>query len=116
MIQKSKHATAKYSQDRRDEWDVKLGELVYAYNTSFQESSKHSPFEVMFRRAARLPVDCNTDKVDANQKLEEYTNLRSPDAELMLKKEMQNDGRLKKLSRKTLSRHNRSKRILPYLI
>ena len=76
-----KNAIAKYSQDRRDEWDVKLGELVYAYNTSFQESSKHSPFEAMFGRIARLPVDCNTDKVDADRKLEEYANLRSPDAE-----------------------------------
>ena len=35
----------------------------------------------MFRRVAHLPVDCSTDNVDANQKLEEYTNLRSPDAE-----------------------------------
>lgn len=35
----------------------------------------------MFGRVARLPVDCNTDDVAAKQKLEEYTNLRSPDAE-----------------------------------
>ena len=28
-----------------------------------------------------MPVDCNTDDVAAEQKLEEYTNLRSPDAE-----------------------------------
>ena len=35
-----KNAIAKYSQDRRDEWDAKLGELVYAYNTSFQESTR----------------------------------------------------------------------------
>ena len=75
-----KNAIAKYSHDHRDEWDVKLGELVYAYNTSFQESSKHSPFEAMFGRVARLPVDCNTDYVDADRKLE-YTNLRSPDVE-----------------------------------
>lgn len=73
-----KNAIAKYSHDHSDEWDVKLGELVYAYNTSFQESTKHSPFEAMFGRVARLPVDCNTDNVDADRKLEEYT---SPDAE-----------------------------------
>lgn len=76
-----KNAIAKYSHDHRDEWDVNLGELVYAYNTSFQESTKHSPFEAMFGRVARLPVDCNTDNVDANRKLEEYANLRSPNAE-----------------------------------
>ena len=76
-----KNAIAKYSHDHRDEWDVNLGELVYAYNTSFQESTKHSPFEAMFGRVACLPVDCNTDNVDANRKLEEYANLRSPNAE-----------------------------------
>ena len=37
-----KNGIAKYTQDHRDEWDGKLGELVYAYNTSFQESTKHS--------------------------------------------------------------------------
>lgn len=76
-----KNAITKYSHDHRDEWDVKLGELVYAYNTSFQESTKHSPFEAMFGRVARLPVDCNTDNTDTDQKLEAYTNLRSPDSE-----------------------------------
>lgn len=76
-----KNAIAKYSHDHRDEWDVKLGELVYAYNTSFHESTKHSPFEAMFGRVARLPVDCNTDNIDTDQKLEAYTNLRNPDSE-----------------------------------
>ena len=76
-----KNAIAKYSQDRRDEWDAKLGELVYAYNTSFQESTKHSPFEAMFGRVARLPIDCNMDNIDANQKLEVHGEARSPDAE-----------------------------------
>lgn len=30
---------------------------VYAYNTSKHESSKFTPFEVMFGRKAVLPVD-----------------------------------------------------------
>ena len=78
-----KNAIAKYSHNHRDEWDVKLGELVYAYNTSFQESTKHShsPFEAMFGRVACLPVDCNTENINTDQKLEVYTNLRSPDSD-----------------------------------
>ena len=54
---------------------------MYAYNTSFQESTKHSPFETMFGRVAHLPVDCNTDNIDMDQKLQAYTNLRSPDSD-----------------------------------
>lgn len=76
-----KNGIAKFSHDHRDEWDVNLGELAYAYNTSFQESTKHSPFEAMLGKVARLSVDCNTDNADADRKLETYTNLRSPDAE-----------------------------------
>lgn len=34
-----------------------MKEVVYAYNTSVQDSSQHTPFEVMFGRVARLPID-----------------------------------------------------------
>lgn len=76
-----KNAIAKYSQECRDEWDAKLMEIVYAYNTSVQESTKYSPFEAMFGRVARLPVDCNTDPVDVNQKLEMQMDAQSPEIE-----------------------------------
>ena len=53
------NALSKFAQTDRDSWDEKLGEVVFAYNTAMQESSKHTPFEVMFGRIARLPVDIN---------------------------------------------------------
>ena len=54
-------------------WDVKLAEVVYAYNTAVQESTKHTPFEAMFGRMARLPVDFNSAKqYDPDAALEEY--------------------------------------------
>ena len=54
------NAVAKFAQEDRTTWDARLGEVVYAYNTAVHESSKHTPFEVMFGRQARLPVDFNT--------------------------------------------------------
>ena len=46
-----------------------------------QESTKHTPFEAMFGRVARLPVECSTDSVDANEKLEMNMNAQSPGVE-----------------------------------
>ena len=53
-------------------WDVKSGEVVYAYNTVMQESTKHTPFEAMLSRMAGLPVDFNSaNHYDPNTVLEE---------------------------------------------
>ena len=54
------NTVAKFAQEDRTTWDTRLGEVVYAYNTAVHESSKHTPFEVMFGRQALLPVDFNT--------------------------------------------------------
>ena len=75
----SKNAIANYSQECRNGWDAKLGEIVYAYNISVQESTMHTPFEAMFGRVARLPVDCNTDSLNAKLKLEKQKCARSPE-------------------------------------
>ena len=67
------NALAKNAQDDRTSWDVKLKEIVYAYNTAVQESTKHTPFEAMFGRVARLPIDFNAmDHYDPDQQLEDY--------------------------------------------
>ena len=38
----------KYAESNKDCWDEYLDLCVFAYNTSSQESSLYSPFEVMF--------------------------------------------------------------------
>lgn len=50
---------AKFAQENQANWDQNLQEVVYVYNTAIQESTRHSPFEVMFGRQGRLPVDIN---------------------------------------------------------
>ena len=54
------NSLSKFAQENRYLWDAKLGEVVYAYNTAVQESTKHTPFEAMFGRMAHLPVDFNS--------------------------------------------------------
>ena len=51
---------AKYVQEKRNQCDEMLSEVVYAYNTAIQESTKYSPFEATFGRKAKLSVDFNS--------------------------------------------------------
>ncbi len=50
-------------------WDVSITRIVYSYNTSIHDSTRCSPFEVMFGRQGRLPVDINW---SADEALEGY--------------------------------------------
>ena len=47
----------KFVDTKKDSWQDYLESCVHAYNTSKHESTKHSPFEVMFSRKGVLPVD-----------------------------------------------------------
>lgn len=41
-----------------DDWDLWLDPIVYAYNTSRQESTGLSPYELVFGKLPRLPLEC----------------------------------------------------------
>lgn len=47
----------KFIDSKKDSWEDYLDTCVYAYNSAKHESSKFSPFEVMFGSRAVLPVD-----------------------------------------------------------
>ena len=73
------NALSKFTQQERGSWDEKLPEIVYAYNSAMQESSRYSPFEAMFNRLAKLPVDFNISTTyDANDKLTDYLARERP--------------------------------------
>lgn len=42
------NSLSKFAPVNRDRWDEKLAEVVYGYNSTVQESTKHTPFEAMF--------------------------------------------------------------------
>jgi hypothetical protein len=52
-------AISKFTQQNHANWDQKLQEIVYGYNSALQESSRYTPFEAMFGRLARFPIDFN---------------------------------------------------------
>ena len=43
--------------DNQDNWDLGLPQLVFSYNSSIHATTGMSPFEVMFGRQARIPID-----------------------------------------------------------
>ena len=84
---------SKYTQEKRPMWDENSAEVVYmyAYNTTVQESTKHTLYEVMFGRMACLPVDFNSAKhYDPDAALEEYrTGKEGNKLELCGRREME---------------------------
>ena len=47
----------KFIDEKKENWQDYLDTCVYVKNTSKHESTKYSPFEVMFGRVSILPVD-----------------------------------------------------------
>lgn len=43
--------------DKKRKWPQVLPQLLFAYNTSVNQSTKHSPYELMFGQKPQLPVD-----------------------------------------------------------
>ena len=89
---------AKFAQDNRETWDAKLNEVVYAYNTAVQESTKYTSFEAMFGRVARLPIDFNaTSAYAAVTKQQEYQDAEDQNSfEVALKRRKTEDAIKKK--------------------
>ena len=57
----------KFIESKKETWQDYLDTCVYAYNTSRHDSSKFTPFELMFGRQAVIPIDIRSDasKIEA---------------------------------------------------
>ena len=62
----------KYVDTKKNLWAQFLDTCIFAYNTSAHESTKFSPFELMFGRKAVLPIDINMGSSDPAAVLEEF--------------------------------------------
>ena len=66
----------KYIDQKKERWEEYLDTCVFAYNTAKHDSSRFSPFELMFSRKAVLPIDINAEAKDAEIMLD---NLKATD-------------------------------------
>jgi hypothetical protein len=65
--------------ENKDNWDSLLPYMLFSYNTSIQESSKYSPFEILFGgRKPKLPqqIDLNEDKLDIENMIQKATIIK----------------------------------------
>ena len=57
FIQTMKQMLMCYVNDKGDDWFMFLDQLAFAYNTASQSTTNHTPFELMFGRKPKLPLD-----------------------------------------------------------
>ena len=62
----------KVTESKKEAWSSYLDTCVFAYNTSRHESSKFSPFELMFGRRATLPIDIELRKAGPEEMLRKH--------------------------------------------
>ena len=52
---------------KQDDWDTILDKLSFAYNTSVHAVTEFSPFELMFGRIPKLPIDLLYNQTDSDE-------------------------------------------------
>lgn len=59
LNQTLKASLQKVVNDKQDDWDNLIDEVLFAYRTSRQDSTKFTPFFVMHNREAKLPIEAS---------------------------------------------------------
>ena len=57
MVQTVKNMTKAHVNAEQTNWDRNLKKLAYAYNTAVNDTIKQTPFEMMFLRKPKIPID-----------------------------------------------------------
>ena len=78
LNQTLKAALQKLVNDNHDDWDQLIDNVLFAYRTSKQDSTKYTPFFLMYGREAKLPIDVELMKQPENGQ----TNLEDLDEKI----------------------------------
>ena len=67
--------------EKQDNWDEAIDDILFAYCTSVQATTKHIPFYLMFGREARIPIQMEISseeniKQTLEERVEELADLR----------------------------------------
>ena len=65
-----------------------ISKHVLAYNTSRQEFTKFTPFQLMFARRAVLPVDLDTSRTEPEEKADRFLRYEEVDPEVGMETRM----------------------------
>ena len=57
MVRTIKQMISAFVANEQDDWDEKLDELCFAYNTATHAATRLSPMEAMFHRQIKVPLD-----------------------------------------------------------
>ena len=79
----------KFVSTKKEAWSAYLDTCVFAYNTSRHESTKFTPFELMFGRKATLPIDVELQKDSPEEVCQKYHTLNEPNASAVLREHAQ---------------------------
>jgi len=71
--------------DKKTDWSTHLHSVVSAYNATRHESTGYSPYELMFCRKPRLPVDVEMGLPNADMDTSGYTNYVERSSKLLNK-------------------------------
>jgi hypothetical protein len=58
-----------FANENQDNWDKLLKGLAFAYNISVHASTNHTPYELMFGRRPKLPIDLVVPEADPIQQI-----------------------------------------------
>ena len=66
---------AKFVNSKKTQWSSFLDTCVFAYNTSRHDSTRFTPFELMFGRCATLPVDLEVQPALPEEEVDNFCNM-----------------------------------------